>query len=933
MNRLIREKRTKVLVFVILLFAVNGVYSAVNSKFPNLLHLATNNGNEEVCVAFDEDAYSAVEWYYPIPEDETQLPKTDASYLPLPSTEYGCNFEEGRQCNKIWDLKNWTISIFTANNYIPIFDTRWDGFKIYVITNKTKINDNGFVIPEDANIGLSIRSAGSVDILLCKGFDPKSYPCYTITLGGNNHTEISIKKQGVKEKLSTYSNDFPILAEHEWKNFGLLVSKTGQIHLNEANTGNSYINVTDPKPFETLFLFMNSTSPSLWKIHKNQFLYTNTSQVVPFGPLLNVSSSTLCLSMYLMMCRNCSFYIYKDIDNDKEIVFEEHGANNSTLPTEWKHVKIIVENFTENAVQLYVKTKSNATDRFWAIDDVRTCHKNEFKINRLTKSDFAKTIDFVKAPYSCHTLNFPEWRPKRKLLPPPGLPMVFNVPSTTSITSHWTPLSQPYILKYEGSDLCSKDTTPRLSNQERLKSNGWVIIKPNEDILVIDKLIPFTSYAVKFIDPIYKMNKTYTVSTLPTDKPKMTEIPKFTIQPSSTEVSVSIPARLCNVSFGPLIYGIEIIGQIRRQIEIEHRNIKFENLEPFTNYTLSVQAARTNKKLNDSTARITTYYNFTTEPAVAAQMEFVELYEIGQTFASFRYKLPKQPRGKPISVQIMACATYVKECPPKVTTITQCKLWKDFYCVTIDNLVKQLYYTFKLSIRNNNTNSFGGEKVIIKQTVDQEPGIPTNLSYTVINCSNISETCNLNISWTHPYNQTGVIKLFEIFLLDSEPSFMEKAFIESRNYLSTYSYLIPFVPYAASYNLSIRACNDVHKGKFASISVKIDHIGQHINQTPEVIRTTDKSVTFQLPKSDYRLNSSTVTIIVQQDDNKVLNISPNLTLQTEDSLCLHKGTSWIAGEWQVTYKNNLGLMILYVCIKELVGLQANGRCCEQKQQI
>lgn len=69
-------RRTKVLVFVILLFAVNGVYSAVNSKFPNLLHLATNNGNEEVCVAFDEDAYSAVEWYYPIPEDETQLPKT-----------------------------------------------------------------------------------------------------------------------------------------------------------------------------------------------------------------------------------------------------------------------------------------------------------------------------------------------------------------------------------------------------------------------------------------------------------------------------------------------------------------------------------------------------------------------------------------------------------------------------------------------------------------------------------------------------------------------------------------------------------------------------------------------------------------------------------------------------------------------------------------
>lgn len=71
-------RRVKVLVFVILLVALNVVYSTDDLNVPDLLHLVKNNGdsNEQLCIAFNEEAYTAIEWSYPLPEDETQLPQT-----------------------------------------------------------------------------------------------------------------------------------------------------------------------------------------------------------------------------------------------------------------------------------------------------------------------------------------------------------------------------------------------------------------------------------------------------------------------------------------------------------------------------------------------------------------------------------------------------------------------------------------------------------------------------------------------------------------------------------------------------------------------------------------------------------------------------------------------------------------------------------------
>lgn len=66
------------LAFVIFLFALRAVSSTDNLNVPSLVQLIKRNGNsdEGFCIAFDDEAYSAIEWSYPIPENEIELPKT-----------------------------------------------------------------------------------------------------------------------------------------------------------------------------------------------------------------------------------------------------------------------------------------------------------------------------------------------------------------------------------------------------------------------------------------------------------------------------------------------------------------------------------------------------------------------------------------------------------------------------------------------------------------------------------------------------------------------------------------------------------------------------------------------------------------------------------------------------------------------------------------
>lgn len=54
-------------------------------------------------------------------------------------------------------------------------------FPTTLTTNKTE--KEYYEVKASFNFGFSVRAAGNVEVLLCEGWNPKSYPCYYVSMG------------------------------------------------------------------------------------------------------------------------------------------------------------------------------------------------------------------------------------------------------------------------------------------------------------------------------------------------------------------------------------------------------------------------------------------------------------------------------------------------------------------------------------------------------------------------------------------------------------------------------------------------------------------------------------------------------------------------------------------------------------------------------
>lgn len=127
-------------------------------------------------------------------------------------------------CSHTWLLSTEKWSLKT--DFGLILDTRWEGiiipiklnihssvilaFPTLLTTNKTE-KEYYEVMHSNFNFGFSVRSSGNVEVLLCEGWNPNSYPCYCISMGNEENRVVSLRKIGVKdefgkkgEKLDSY---------------------------------------------------------------------------------------------------------------------------------------------------------------------------------------------------------------------------------------------------------------------------------------------------------------------------------------------------------------------------------------------------------------------------------------------------------------------------------------------------------------------------------------------------------------------------------------------------------------------------------------------------------------------------------------------------------------------------------------------------------
>lgn len=913
-----------------MLFILINLIKTTNGVPPDLTYIVKTNESgyiNPLCIGDGDVLTSAVTWIYPIPDIFEKLPTIVSTYAPQRNIEYSCSFGKLKKCNNIWQTNGWQNSNFDTYNFIPIIDSRWENFPTYLTSNSTKEYNIRVDIPNTFEIGFSIRASRNAEIFVCEGWNPKTYACYYLNIGGLDNKQSFLRKykNGFHDKftkndtkLVKFKSEFNMLSEDEWKTYSLSLKNNGVIILKDVFNNTTLLNYNDKVVLKPInFIVRSKNERALWKIHKNDFMFTNKTGILKFGPEIELYGNELCISLYILICTQCRINFFIKNNKGKEML-KEITNNGDTV---WVEVKLQKHNVYEKFIQVYVETDYlNITKKkhgFWAIDDVRVCIPNELKITYLSIN--MTFNDFQQSHVTCQSLKHSNWRPIHQISSKSSVgEVVCNTSTSTSIKLVWKSTSEDKnfdehsIIQYEGVDICKYDkdrNTSMLTNNLRRKSQGFVIDKNNE--IEIKDLVPYTLYNISFWNVVDGTKKLFEMNTLSTDIPTKEELPRLIKMSTSDTINEIIWNKpKCNVTYGPIIYQLYVKNEngndSRYYIDVMTK-YKFENLQPFTNYTLEITSARQIENLNNTKLSIKTIHNFTTKAGIAPKVENLELYSTDKWSASLRFDIPKLPGGIPKLVQIRWChPLFLSGCLFEIHNLTKCALWDFKYCNNVTSLVKGNKYQFSVAIKNENTFSYGTEESLNGTAEERVPGKPSNISYKMIDCNKLNGDCNLNITWMHPFNQNATITMFDVILNETSYTFVgdtlktihEIVKVKDKAYQRMYHCIVKYIIINTPYKLFVRAVNDEYKGDFEEMLIKTDSMENYVDQTPEFVECTNETMKFKLPKLSRRLRSSTLIVIVQNyDNNKQHMINDIVKLEmfgNRYKLCNEFGDTWVA---------------------------------------
>lgn len=892
------------------------------------------------CIAEELERYTAVGWVYPIPASEDKLPKITTKYIPKINSDYNCNFSKNDKCNQRWALRDWQIDDNSTKTREFIADGRWEDLTTILISNNTKEFEHRYDIEAAQSNGFSVRSWGPVEIFLCSGWNPRSYPCYyfhmsrrTVYLSKfhmlDNETDYSTTK------LKSYEAFSNIISDDEWRSFEVSVDQTGKIILTDKNLDRVVIEYVDSEPLKPMYLLMRSQNSSLWRISESHFMFTRTSQISRLGPQLHTTYKDLCISMYVATCSNCEMSFFY-LNGTARHILKYVGPTDE----KWMEVKLKQENIGISKFNIFVETKfiheeKEKGEGWWAYDNVRVCNENEVKVSYLTLYETFAPDDLTVDSISCQLVRKPNWRPiKLEYDEISDFPSVKTASNETWINLSWE-LEDPdkylsYFIFYQGLDDCSTD----IAKSIRFKSSGFISTKHNE--VDIKDLVPFTKYYITISSVLHEHDKVVRVDTLETEEPAFDEQPiKIHIRPSSTAVNISWDKPDCNSQKGRLIYSLNVTSydyNISKEQSQTGNSFTIDGLRPYSLHKLTVTTARNARMLNNGERTLTMEYNFTTLPGVAPSVDNLEVYAIGSSVAFLRYDLPLDSRGIPLAVQATRCnkLSFAK-CRSYISSIERCTLWKNKYCLKLDYLLPKQAYIFKVSVKNQDTNVFGAEAALTEYSVEKVPAPPETVTYEIVECEELIDYCHLNVSWSHPYFPNGTIETFHIILNDTDTTVNEQPIQEvykifNNTYLPKYTHQVKYVPYGKTYNLSVQSANSKYKSNYTSIEVKTADLGKHIDQKPKLYVTGYESLLFKLPPVDRRLDGYKVTTVVQDFNNSVPVYTEDIkNKELYNKLCHPFGTTWVLDVVEV--KGNKSSNLTVKGIDDIHSLKPDTQYC------
>ncbi|XP_076260040.1 uncharacterized protein LOC143196263 isoform X2 [Rhynchophorus ferrugineus] len=473
------------------------------------------------CIAEELERYKAVGWVYPLNNSHTEeLAKPKTKYLPNIQNDYNCKFSPSDKCNIRWALRNWQIDDSSSKTKEFLGDSRWEDLPTIFLSKKVKDFEKRFSVEVAHKNGFSVRSSGPVEVFLCSGWNPRNYPCYYFHINKfeiyfskihslDNNTNYTTSPNYIKN----YKSFSKIISEDEWRNFEVSVDKDGKVVLVDNNLNRVVIEHNDDTdPITPMYLLMRSENLSAWKVSENQFMFTKTAQISRMGPQLNTPFKDLCVSLFVGTCSNCemTFFYMNGINRN---ILKHIGPTNGT----WIETKLKQENMPLSKFNLFVETKfinsNEATEGWWAYDDVRICHENEVKVTYLYLTPEIEDNQGAVDNISCQLINKPSWRPiKLEYDEIKGFPVIKVEQNDTSIKLSWNQEDPDglvtYFLLYQGTDDCNPD----ISNSIRLRSAGFLSSRHSE--FTITNLVPKTKYNITISTVLHRIDKSLVIETL-----------------------------------------------------------------------------------------------------------------------------------------------------------------------------------------------------------------------------------------------------------------------------------------------------------------------------------------------------------------------------------------------------------------------------------
>jgi hypothetical protein len=375
-----------------------------SSNCHNQFFLIDNLKGVTYCVTNSTDALSWIDENTDDNQMSRYIPNHDKNFV-----NWSISIEENKpfHFDQSWKLKK------SLNNEI-ILDRRWEEMKVFV-TNPS-IPKHNFItaashLPQNFQITFSIRIESGAHLFLCENDDLTNASCYWFQLRHKNKKTSVVKCFDVNLLSSIVNELLPhqhyncsknlnekrgIIDEYlygmKWSHFELRKNER-QIILTNLSDKRKIITFHDSALRVKHLIIHSNDVVGLWKLNQLEYLYTDKEvENVKIAPGLPVVDGTICLSIWVLMCAHCKIKLtLSDPTNTNQKVLERtHGPK---LEGKWSEIKVIQYNVLQEEVILSVSTiGSNYGKKFWAIDSLRQCLQDEF---RIIKSEKAKLCQMI----------------------------------------------------------------------------------------------------------------------------------------------------------------------------------------------------------------------------------------------------------------------------------------------------------------------------------------------------------------------------------------------------------------------------------------------------------------------------------------------------------------------------------------------------------